>query len=143
MEFVPTSMPRVDDVTNRLFKALIWKPHLSGKFARTAHINLQEMRALKLELKRMCCEDPPSCRLHRRAVIGLDSRVCVGACSKGRSSSFKLNGIMRTMVPYFVGAKVSCSYPWAETHSNPGDHPSRFADILPPIALARNVAALL
>ena len=57
-------------------KTLSWKPHLSGKFARTAHINLQEMRALKLELKRMCCEDPPSCRLHRRAVIGLDSRVC-------------------------------------------------------------------
>ena len=77
MEFVPTSMPRVDDVTNRLFKTLNWKPHLLGKFARFAHINLQEMRALKLELKRMCCEDPPTCRLHRRTVIGLDSHVYV------------------------------------------------------------------
>ena len=52
MEFMPTSMPRVDDVTNRLFKTLNWKPHLSGKFAQTVHINLLEMRALKLELKR-------------------------------------------------------------------------------------------
>lgn len=37
-EWCPTQMPRTDDITNRLFKTLEWKPRLSGKFERTAHL---------------------------------------------------------------------------------------------------------
>ena len=84
MEWIPTHMPAADDLTNRLFLSLQWKSHLSGHFPRTAHIILQEMRALKLDLRRLCIEDLPACRAHRRILVGVDSRVVCGAASKGR-----------------------------------------------------------
>ena len=49
VEWIPTHMPAADGLTNRSFLTLKWKSHLSGHFPRTAHINLQEMRALKLD----------------------------------------------------------------------------------------------
>ena len=128
----PTLMPRTDDITNRLFKSLEWVPRLSGKFARTAHINLQEARALKYEVRRLCADSPHECRTHRRLVVGLDSRVLVGAASKGRSSSYLLNGVLRTYTGILLGCRLAVAYPWVETHSNPADHPSRFADIPEP-----------
>lgn len=32
----------------------------------------------------------------------------------------------------YVGCRISCASPWVETHSNPADHPSWFAE-LPPL----------
>ena len=60
-------------------------------FKCVAHINLQEARALRREIKRECIRSGSA----RRLLVFCDSMVCVGAFSKGRSSSFKLNGITR------------------------------------------------
>ena len=60
-----------------------------------------------------------------RQLVALDSAVCVGALGKGRSSSFKLNGIMMGLLPYLVVANLSVAAFWIGTKSNPADHPSR------------------
>jgi hypothetical protein len=61
-----------------------------------------------------------------------DSRVVVGAFSKGRSSSFKLNGILRSLVPFLVLGNLKVVLLWVETESNLADHPSRFRPLPPP-----------
>ncbi len=109
--------------------ALPWKATSSYTFRQTSHINLQEARALKKEVSQLCSD------LQQRGSIQLcfnDSRVVCGAFSKGRSSSFKLNGIMRSLVPYLVVGDITLAFLWIETHANPADHPSRFVDIPAP-----------
>ena len=106
-----------------------WHPTSSYHFKQTAHINLQEARALRKEI----CDlgsDPNS---HGKIQIALnDSRVVVGAMAKGRSFSFRLNGILRSTIPFFVLADITIGLIWVETSSNPADHPSRFKPIPPP-----------
>ena len=109
--------------------ALPWKATSSYTFRQTSHINLQEARALKKEVSQLCSD------LQQRGSIQIcfnDSRVVCGAFSKGRSSSFKLNGVMRSLVPYLVAGDITLAFLWIETHANPADHPSRFVAIPAP-----------
>ena len=102
-------------------ESLHWKVTSSYHFRNTHHINLQEARALKRELEQMT-----------RDVCLNDSRVVCGAVAKGRSSSFRLNGILRSMIPFLTLANVAVGILWVETDSNPADYPSRFKPIPPP-----------
>ena len=63
-----------------------------------------------------------------------DSRVVIGAFGKGRSSSFKLNGILRGLIPHMILGCVSFALVWIETGANPADHPSRFRELPPPLS---------
>lgn len=112
-----------------LGRALPWHAVSSYSFRQTSHINLQEMRALRREVAEVAKD------LQQRGSIQLclnDSRVVCGAIGKGRSSSFKLNGILCGMLPFLVMADITLALIWIETHANPADHPSRFAPIPPP-----------
>lgn len=114
-------------------KCLVWQPVSSYAFRSTSHINLQEGRAVKNEVKRMVLGG-----FNNIVQVALnDSRVICGALSKGRSSSFKLNGILRSMLPYLVVGRISLALLWVETESNPADHPSRFREIPPPLTPPR------
>ena len=62
--------------------------------------------------------------------------IC-GAASKGRSSSFRLNSILRSMLPYLVFANIVLGLIWVETAANPADYPSRFSAIPPALPLPR------
>ena len=106
-----------------------WEPVASYHFRHTSHINLQEARALKRELVKFA-SDPAHSGLIRICLN--DSRVCVGAFAKGRSSSFRLNGCLRSLLPYLVLGNVSFAVLWVETHSNPADFPSRFMPLPAP-----------
>ena len=61
-----------------------------------------------------------------------DSSVCVGAFSKGRSSSFKLNGITRACLGHTVFRWFELALIWVSTHFNPADFPSRNIPLPPP-----------
>ena len=77
-------------------ETLPWYVAASYHFRQTSHINLQETRALRREIALMA-QDVTN---HGSIQVCLnDSRVVVGAATKGRSSSFKLNGILRTLIP--------------------------------------------
>ncbi len=66
-----------------------------------------------------------------------DSRVVIGAFSKGRSSSFRLNGILRSRLPFLVFSDICLALLWVETKSNIADYPSRFAALPIPRAPPR------
>lgn len=105
-----------------LGKCLEWTATAGYSFGQTSHINLQETRALRREIAKLASDVKNAGTVQ----IGLnDSRVVVGAVAKGRSSSFKLNGVLRGMLPFLVLADITIALLWVETDSNPADHPSR------------------
>ena len=106
-----------------------WEVQSSYSFKQTSHINLQEARALKKEIVAIA-SDPKAAGTIQICLN--DSRVVIGAASKGRSSSFKLNGILRTMLPFLIFGDISLALLWVETSCNPADHPSRFVPLPPP-----------
>ena len=61
-----------------------------------------------------------------------DSQVVVGSCAKGRSSSYRLNGILRSTLGYMIISGICAKVIWVDTHSNRGDFPSRCAPLPPP-----------
>ncbi|CAE7376276.1 unnamed protein product [Symbiodinium sp. CCMP2456] len=106
-----------------------WTVTSSYSFKETSHVNLQEMRALRREVTRLIARG--ACR--GAVLIALnDSRVVVGAIAKGRSSSFKLNGLLRGLLPHLVLSRASLAVLWIETAANPADFPSRFKVLPPP-----------
>ena len=96
------------------------------------HINVAEAMAHVLSLFRRV--NSPL-RIGSREVYLLDSGAACGAFAKGRSSSFKLNGILRCAVPYLVAGRLPLALLWVSTGANPADDPSRNAPLRPPGAV--------
>ncbi|CAE7846871.1 unnamed protein product [Symbiodinium microadriaticum] len=128
VDFFEQQVPKAPSkFVSMVSECLPWEVTAAYEFRQTSHINLQEARALKRELVRLAG------KLNSYGMIQLclnDSRVVVGAVAKGRSSSFKLNGILRSLVPFLILGGVSFAMLWVETHSNRADHPSR-RELLP------------
>ena len=118
-------------------EVLEWRATSSFSFRQTSHINLQECRALRREVARLCSSWCPTGRVQ---VCFNDSGVCVGALAKGRSSSYRLNGIMRGMVPFLIMSDVVLALLWVETESNVADFPSRFKPLPSPKPVPRWLA---
>ena len=112
-----------------LCHCLRWRVLSSYTFRQTSHINLQELRAFKRELCRIASSFSSTGRIQ---IFVNDSKVTVGAVAKGRSSSFKVNGLLRSIVPFLLFGDVTVALLWVETHANPADHPSRFNAVPPP-----------
>ncbi|OLP74447.1 hypothetical protein AK812_SmicGene46011, partial [Symbiodinium microadriaticum] len=108
---------------------LRWQVVGSYSFRNTHHINLQEARALKREVVRLA-GDPGNMDLIQIALN--DSMVVVGAVCKGRSSSFRLNGILRSQLPFLAFGRVHLALLWVETSANLADWPSRFRPLPAP-----------
>eukprot|EP00971_Amphidinium_carterae_P020897 412216-Amphidinium_carterae.1 len=60
-----------------------------------------------------------------RCVCLLDSAVFVGVIKKGRSSSRRLNGVIRSVVPDLILHATSVLPVWIGTKHNPADDPTR------------------
>ena len=71
------------------------------KFKRPGHINVNEMRTYKSWMKAMAKSSPAS-----RFVGLLDSRVTIGAASKGRSSSYALSKVLKGCLEYVIGGDL-------------------------------------
>ena len=108
---------------------LRWQVVGSYSFRKTHHINLQEARALTREVVRLA-GDPENMDLIQVALN--DSMVVVGAVCKGRSSSFRLNGILRSQLPFLAFGRVHLALLWVETSANLADWPSRFRPLPAP-----------
>lgn len=75
------------------------KVRSSWNFEQSSQINPSEARALKSEARDLCNQVGQ----HKmRRIIFPDSRVVTGAGSKGGSSSFEFNGILRSCLGYCV-----------------------------------------
>jgi len=85
------------------------------------HINVLELRGILALMQRLAAQGVTDCRL----LVLVDSRVCVGALGKGRSSSRRLNHVLRRMAAVGLAAGISLDVVWIPTWSNPADAPSR------------------
>ena len=122
-DFETTSrlLPR-DEAMRELVLGLPWNGLSQYSFRNIHHVNLQESRAVKHELRRLVSSRfLAGCH----QVVLCDSLVSVCAWAKGRSSSYRLNGILRSALPYLLLGNVILDIVWIDTHANPGDPPSR------------------
>ena len=67
----------------------------------------------------------PKCVLYQRFLHIFDSFVAVGALSKGRSSSWRVNRVLRRVGALLLGTRQRGHYAWTSTDKMPMDGPSR------------------
>ena len=100
----------------------LWHVAHSYPFTREEHINLLELRALihtfEWRARRSRYGDCRSLHL-------ADSQVVLSVCVKGRSSSKRLNRLLRKWAALQVAGGIYPILAWIETHLNPADEPSR------------------
>ena len=120
---IGSRMSRPSKELDALTEALPWQIVTSRSFAKCEHVNVQELGAIAYEVKRWVLR--PGTFGTRRLVL-TDSRVALGAWAKGRSSSRRLNMILRSVLGALVLGRLRVSCIWISTGVNPADHPSRF-----------------
>ena len=86
------------------------------------HINLEEMKALLLFVKWILRS---ASRFAHRIVVLIDSKVVVGAVTKGRSSSFPLNRLIKRLAATCFAGGIVLHCVFIPTSHNPSDWPSR------------------
>ncbi|CAE7920809.1 unnamed protein product, partial [Symbiodinium necroappetens] len=129
-EALDVEEPKVPSVfASTVGECLPWRVTASYHSRETSHVNLQELRAWRREMMKIAARgDHKGC-----IVVALnDSRVVVGAVGKGRSSSFRLNNLLRGALPHMILGGLSGALLWIETAANPADYPSRFRALPPP-----------
>ena len=115
------------DWVGELADSLPFRERIRYKFARPSHINVLETRAYKTWLKHLCIHHQRS-----RAVGLIDSRVLLGAASKGRSSSDALGRVLRSSLPYVLGGALYPGGLHVYSAKNRADGPSRQRPVPPP-----------
>ena len=123
-------MTRVHGEVQELLCSHYWHFSRFQKY-HARHVNLQELRALLNELWHQASGVHGNIRLLNLC----DSRVVVGAWAKGRSSSRRLNALIKRAVGPSLCSRVSIINLWVDTHHNPGDAPSRQTPLSPPAPL--------
>ncbi|CAE7273945.1 rluB [Symbiodinium sp. CCMP2592] len=94
------SAPKVPSVfASTVGECLPWHVVASYTFRETSHVNLQELRAWRREMCRIAASGG-----HGNCIVVAlnDSRVVVGAVAKGRSSSVRLNNLLRGALPHLI-----------------------------------------
>ena len=100
----------------------IWKVGQAYKWQRAEHINLLELRAILRTLQwRARSAAFHSCRFLHLS----DSQICLAVLTKGRSSSRKINRILRKIAALCVALNLYPLWAWIASRLNPADGPSR------------------
>ena len=115
-----------------------WKQTFSLTCNDPSHINLKEMRALRIYLRRRAKGGQKGAG--QRVIILCDSRVVVGAVAHGRSPSKQLNRMLRKTLPILLGSGIYPIILWVPTGANPGDPPSRGACVARWLRCSRHTA---
>lgn len=105
---------------SELCRSLPFREMFRCHFKRSGHININEARVYKSLIKSIAKDDPDS-----RFVGILDSRVTIGAASKGRSSSSNLTRILQGSMAYVLGANLYPGLLHCSSGDNRCDGPSR------------------
>ena len=103
----------------------VWEVAHSYPFRQEEHINVLELRAILHTLEwRARTTMFHSCRFLHLS----DSQVCLSVLNKGRSSSRKLNRILRRISALCLALNLMPLWAWIESRLNPADEPSRRFD---------------
>lgn len=99
-----------------------WTVAHSYPFRTAEHINVLELRAILHTLEwRARTSIFHSCRFLHLS----DSQVCLGVLTKGRSSSRKVNRLLRRVCSLCIALDLYPLWAWIESRLNPADEPSR------------------
>ena len=116
--FRPIAWPRMSIEPNKWR----WVVKKAIKFKRSEHINCLEIRmflyTLRWKLRRLRGQE-------RRILHLMDSQVGLAVITKGRSSSKKINQILRRIGALGVAGDVYGLLGYVATDVNPADEPSR------------------
>ncbi|CAE8601543.1 unnamed protein product [Polarella glacialis] len=94
------------------------------KLWRPGHINILESQARKCLIRRL--------RPRSRVVLLQDSKVCLGAGNKGRSSIAALNAVMSVECAWLIGRDITFLSIQSPTWALRADDPSRFVNAKAP-----------
>ena len=108
-------------------RALNFKEIWREQVCKPQHINLLEAKANLREERRLAVQQPCT-----RVPFALDSQVCLGAFTKGRSSSVALNRLLRRNLCYPLGGGIFSFYMYFASALNRADGPTRESDPPPP-----------
>ena len=100
-----------------------WREVTRFKFPGTEHINVKEMKARCADVKRRAASNVAPGAV--RFLQGIDSLVTVGAAAKGRSSSWRLNSVMRRCTADILLGRLFPGEVYVPTELNPADCPTR------------------
>ena len=128
--FPGSTMSQAPEEVETLMADHAWSTTECCSFGHKQHINVQELKMIKRELVAAVHQTTAPLRLVNLA----DSRVAVGAWSKGRSSSKQLNRILRSCIGWSVCGRKTLHNVWVQSSANPSDYPSRFRPIPSPSA---------
>ena len=99
-----------------------WRVAQSYGWKMPRHINVLVLEAMFLHVKRRMREKRGvGCRFIHLS----DSQVVAGVVTKGRSSSWRLNRVVRRLGGLLLGCHGYCVVGWDKTAENPADGPSR------------------
>ena len=99
-----------------------WSTIVSSRWKFNEHINVLEVRAVETATRWLLSR--PSCH-NSRVLLLSDSRVVVGAVSKGRSSSFQILTRLRSLSATMLASGIRLCLSWIPTSLNPADYASR------------------
>ncbi len=100
-----------------------WKVVKGWKWKHKDHINVLEMEALYQSLRWKLRGE----RLFNKRFLHLvDSQVVLGVVAKGRSSSHKLNKVVKKINLLLLGCHSYMLLGWVRSELNPADEPSRW-----------------
>lgn len=113
----------ISELADSLPFRTLFKYHFKG----SNHINVLETRVYSSWIK-YCAKQ------HRNSrIVGLlDSRVTIGASSKGRSSSYAISRILKRTLPYLLGSNLYPGGLHVYSSKNRADAPSRDREVEAP-----------
>ena len=99
-----------------------WKVAISTPWREHSHVNVLEVLAGLLDLIRRTRKKS---ELGHRYLVLLDSYVALGVLSKRRSSSYKLQRVLRRFAAIELAAGTCPFFCYVRSAFNPADRPSR------------------
>ena len=116
--FKPDQAPRTSIDPSRW----VWSVAHSYPYKTNEHINMLELRSILHALEwRARTGTFHSCRFLHLS----DSQICLAVLTKGRSSSKRLNRILRRIAALCLCLNLYPLWAWVESRLNPADEPSR------------------
>ena len=117
----PASFVSTHSSAAALITPAAWTKLFASRFRKNDHINVLELIALVSLLRRLSNQGVR----RQRILCCVDSRVVLGAVTKGRSSSRKLNHVLRKLAYECLASSLTVDLLWVPSWANPADAPSR------------------
>jgi len=128
------------DWVSELVQALPFRLDVAYPFKRRDHINVLEAN-VRMSLVKLLARSPAN--FTSRQLLGQDSRVCLGAFAKGRSSARRLNHVEVKAGAYELAADLQVGGLWVDSFRMPADAPTRGGGLVLPLPARPWVAAFL